>query len=670
MDFYGEDSGSEAGSERYGDVRGGEERSVTVQTAVERLERAERQRTLGFRGADEGETTEGQGQSVVGAGRVAGQSEVMRELLAAGVEESKDAVVETAEASPVEGAATVATEVKTEPEVKEEHRGGTDAFAGYGEEPSYYGGVGQRQSRVDEYGYGTAQDYYFGVEEEEEAESAPRRSPSGFIPRYTGPEARRMDRPAFGWSWSATKAVDTPAGYGVPSSGYGPGIGVKSVSSVAKVPKMVGHSAQTGGLRSQGVPTATVASVRPSVPPVMRASGPGVGRPAPSMRPMPTMAPQPRTRSGPVVQGGALNAFSLSNLVSNAVKVLPTFYSDSATVEKARDFWELFEAHTVGLPDQSRLLVFRQKIKGREAERWWSNSTIRSFKTLKVRFHNQFLSRTADELWERLETTKRERGESVEEWGDRVSDLCESLNYPNPQMRYQLFRRGLRNKRMLATLDASPASDIPEACEWLMFKDMYRPVEEDDEFSDDESSRKKGKETPVLASVDALAQQLQTFMQQQQQWQEQMTQNRWQGPRSPRNRAPMVAAATASTSSGNVGTVPSGSRPFRGISMEDDSRTQDGVPVCGRCRYKGHGRATCVRAGMKCLQCGQMGHVRSECDSNSSTGYGGNRFGGRGSRGPSRCFFCEDTGHVVAECPAIRSLRSLVPQAASTNSQQ
>ncbi|EGZ09755.1 hypothetical protein PHYSODRAFT_464419, partial [Phytophthora sojae] len=150
------------------------------------------------------------------------------------------------------------------------------------------------------------------------------------------------------------------------------------------------------------------------------------------------------------------------------------FYSDTATMEKARDFWELFEAHTAHLPDQSRLLVFHQKLKGSPAERWWNNFTIKTFATLKVRFHNQFLSRTADELWERLQTTKHERGESVEEWGDRVSDLCDSLDYPNPQMRYQLFRCGLRNKRMLATLVSGPARDIPEACEWLLAKEMSR----------------------------------------------------------------------------------------------------------------------------------------------------------------------------------------------------
>ncbi|KAG3111314.1 hypothetical protein PI124_g8310 [Phytophthora idaei] len=77
-------------------------------------------------------------------------------------------------------------------------------------------------------------------------------------------------------------------------------------------------------------------------------------------------------------------------------------------------------------------------------------------------------------------------------------------------MRYQLFRRGLRNKRMLVTLDASPAFDIPEACGRPMFKDIHCPMEEDDEFSDAGPSKKKKKDAPVLASVDALAQQMQT----------------------------------------------------------------------------------------------------------------------------------------------------------------
>ncbi|KAE8914349.1 hypothetical protein PF005_g22240 [Phytophthora fragariae] len=241
---------------------------------------------------------------------------------------------------------------------------------------------------------------------------------------------------------------------------------------------------------------------------------------------LPARAPSRSTAQGH--PKAPTNDYNSSTMVSQAVKVLPMFYSDTATVEKSRDFWELFEDHTDGFPDRSRLLVFRQKIKGRKAERWWNNSRIKSFRTLNARFHNQFLSRTADELWERLETTKRERGESVEEWGDRGSDLCESLDYPNPQMRYQLFRRELRNKRMMAMLDASPASDISDECEWLMFKDMYHPIEEDDEFSEGESVKKSKSKPAGSALVEALTQQLKTFMEQQQQWHQRLAQQQWQ----------------------------------------------------------------------------------------------------------------------------------------------
>ncbi|OWZ09676.1 hypothetical protein PHMEG_00017581 [Phytophthora megakarya] len=147
-----------------------------------------------------------------------------------------------------------------------------------------------------------------------------------------------------------------------------------------------------------------------------------------------------------------LSPIALSNVVSHVVKSLPQFFSDSATVEKARLFWNAFEANTEGLPDQSRLLVFSQKLKGREAERWWGNSSIRDFKTLKLRFHNHFLN---------------------------YGSACKLRN-ENAGSRSK--NREIVNKRCLATLDSSPACDIPEATEWLMFKDMHRPIEEEDEF--------------------------------------------------------------------------------------------------------------------------------------------------------------------------------------------
>ncbi|KAE9014034.1 hypothetical protein PR001_g15239, partial [Phytophthora rubi] len=293
---------------------------------------------------------------------------------------------------------------------------------------------------------------FYEAHVKEEPGEVPSRSPSGFIPLYTGTERRLPNPPMYGWS------VGAQASY---LGGWG-----ATVKTEPKVKQDV-----------QREPTNRV--IRPKTP-------------APGAVPVNKKQPAPASHGGAyrtvASRAPTRSAYDLSSMVSNVMKVLPVFYSDTATTEKARDFWELFEAHTSHLPDQSRLLIFRQKIKGRPAERWWNNSTIKTFSTLKVRFHNQFLSRTADELWERLQTMKRERSESVEEWDDRVSDLCDSLDYSNPQMRYQLFRRGLRNKRMLASLDSGPARDIPEACEWLLAKEMSRPIEEDDEFPEDKKT--------------------------------------------------------------------------------------------------------------------------------------------------------------------------------------
>ncbi|KAI9998588.1 hypothetical protein PInf_003137 [Phytophthora infestans] len=426
--------------------------------------------------------------------------------------------------------------VKVEGEVKTEPAPGTEAVSpGPDEVPLVGEGVPLGDDYQLAYEHGSWE--VFGQYEEDEpsvenGEPAKKKSPSGFIPQYTGTEERRWDRPAFDWSWTSkgfAPSDNTVFAYtaSVPQQPYeAPPVAVKKTVTANPVapyrttgPGVSGTGTARTATAATGGQSNAATRTHPA-PPGIR-SAPGVP-PRSAVVPRGPQAP-PRAGVRPPVR--ALPGPSRlprredwTTKMSTVMKVLPMFYSDTATVEKARDFWELFEDHTDRLPDRERLLVFRQKLKGREAERWWSSSSIKSFATLKVRFHNRFLSRTADELWERLYSTKRERGESVEEWGDRVTDLCDSLDYPNPQMRYQLFRRGLKNKRMLAALDSSPARDIPEACEWLMFKDMHRPVEEDDEFPDESRARTDSH----TATVNALRQKLDDFLLQQLEWQHQV----------------------------------------------------------------------------------------------------------------------------------------------------
>ncbi|KAI9999232.1 hypothetical protein PInf_004052 [Phytophthora infestans] len=169
----------------------------------------------------------------------------------------------------------------------------------------------------------------------------------------------------------------------------------------------------------------------------------------------------------------------------NAVKVIVPFYSDTATSERAAAFWRSYEKCTYGMDDQMRLTAFEQCLKGKVDQEWWYNSRIDSFETLRVCFHNRFIRQTSTQLWKRLKVAKRNRGESAEEWGDRIMTICEALNYPEPRMQFEFFMDGLRNTQMRAVLNGSMVASIPEACALLLYKNQHLPVEEEDEFAEE-----------------------------------------------------------------------------------------------------------------------------------------------------------------------------------------
>ncbi|ETP33603.1 hypothetical protein F442_17878 [Phytophthora nicotianae P10297] len=196
---------------------------------------------------------------------------------------------------------------------------------------------------------------------------------------------------------------------------------------------------------------------RPSLPPVSETQGdvPTV-MPAAAQR----IGTQPR-RNEPIV--------GIQTELRNAVKVIVPFYSDTATSKRAAAFWRFFEQCTHGMDGQMRLTAFEQCLNGKIGQEWWYDSRIDSFEALT--------------LWSRLKAAKRKRGESVEEWGDRIFTMCEALNYHEPRMRYEFFLDGLRIKQMKAVLNTSMVTSIPEACALLLYKNLHLPVEEEDEFA-------------------------------------------------------------------------------------------------------------------------------------------------------------------------------------------
>ncbi|KAE9097176.1 hypothetical protein PF005_g17685 [Phytophthora fragariae] len=170
--------------------------------------------------------------------------------------------------------------------------------------------------------------------------------------------------------------------------------------------------------------------------------------------------------------------------IKNAVKMIQPFYSEGSTVEKARAFWNAFERATVGLEEQLRLSAFRECLKGKTAEDWWIYSLIPDFETLRTRFHNQFVCLTPLQMIERLKNAKRTKGMSAEVWGDLISGLCNEAQCYDPQMRYQYFLSGLRNREWKAALNTLMVNSIEGAVIVLLAKNMHQPVEDDADFVD------------------------------------------------------------------------------------------------------------------------------------------------------------------------------------------
>ncbi|RAW23621.1 hypothetical protein PC110_g19949 [Phytophthora cactorum] len=65
-------------------------------------------------------------------------------------------------------------------------------------------------------------------------------------------------------------------------------------------------------------------------------------------------------------------SFGMASHIKNAVRIIQPFYSDGSSVEKFRTFWKAFERSTEGLVEPLRLSVFRECLKGKAGEDWWT----------------------------------------------------------------------------------------------------------------------------------------------------------------------------------------------------------------------------------------------------------------------------------------------------------
>lgn len=482
--------------------------------------------------------------------------------------------------------------------------------------------------------------------------SAPLYTPRGAIPSYGGT--------SFGWVPSA--AVPTPETPAVPATvtpssgparvptgGYAAGVAPSTATAAPRtgpVSISAWWSQQTSHVPSGMTAPATVTATatRPTVPATSVPMYPGGG----VSYSVPTPA-APVSGYGVTGWNASSGPVGIRSSVKNAVDMINPFYSDGYTVERARTFWAEFERITRGMDDDLRMTVFRRCMKGKTGEDWWSHSRIVDFATLRIRFHNRFLCISPPQMMERLTTTKRSRGESVEEWADRICDLCDEASIFDPLMRYQYFLSGIRNSTWTAALQTTMVNSIEEAVTVLLFKNMQIPVERDEDFA--EGGRAASAGTSVQDQMMAMMQQMQSMMAQQQQM--------MQAPRSPRGRPTVAPVQSAPVSS-------SGESPpqrFVGVSMAADQRTQEGAVVCGRCNRVGHGRAICPRQNGTCHRCHLQGHFSVECTVPNDQLPKKNG-GGGGQPRRMHCNLCQADGHFMSQCPLMQTLRNVAAREA------
>ncbi|KAE8895986.1 hypothetical protein PF010_g22176 [Phytophthora fragariae] len=224
-------------------------------------------------------------------------------------------------------------------------------------------------------------------------------------------------------------------------------------------------------------------------------------------------------------------------------------------------------------------------------------------------------------------------------------------------MRYQLFRRGLNNLRMLAILDSSPARDIPEACEWLMVKDMYRPVDEDDDFEEATPAKAAAaSETPAI--LKPMVDQVKALAQEVQEWRNKVN-NELRASPQPHYAMQTMATVPSVPPPHMQQQPPRNGQGFRGICTDDDGRDQEGAPICGCCQYRGHGHANCRRQSFTCRRCNQFGHLQVEGEQPPPPQPQPGGFqGGKGNR-RRWCSFCQVEGHTIGDNPTVKRLRDL-----------
>ncbi|ETV72184.1 hypothetical protein H257_12660 [Aphanomyces astaci] len=228
----------------------------------------------------------------------------------------------------------------------------------------------------------------------------------------------------------------------------------------------------------------------------------------------------------------------------------------------------------------------------------------------------------------------RKAKETVREYAWRINDAAQDLELRRTQA-VQIFIDGCKDPGVASCIRGSETrpGTIQECLDYLRFRDMDLDMRLNDANGHD-VPRSTSSATRVnrTNSTDATSKSTEEAMAALRADVASMMQNQLA------SLTNAVANIAPRRPSGNQPVVPN-------IRMDpDETTTQLGRVVCGRCQRSGYGREACPYTKMKCSRCNTVGHANWECSV---------PFQPRALAGDHRCYNCNELGHLRVECPSF-----------------
>ncbi|RHZ33394.1 hypothetical protein DYB37_013060, partial [Aphanomyces astaci] len=297
------------------------------------------------------------------------------------------------------------------------------------------------------------------------------------------------------------------------------------------------------------------------------------------------------------------------------------------------------------LTDIELIRIFQYRVaesKIRTVQDWWARrhreGSNRTWRSTRRAFYKEFVQKSMSaKMAEITQNSIRKVKETVREYAWRINDAAQDLELQHSHA-VQIFIDGCKDLGLASCIRGSETrpGTIQECLDYLRFRDMDVDMRLNDANGHD-VPRSTSSATRVnrTNSTDATSKSTEEAMAALRADVASMMQNQLA------SLTNVVANIAPRRPSGNQPVVPN-------IRMDpDETTTQSGRVVCGRCQRSGHGREACSYTKMKCSRCNTVGHANWECSV---------PFQPRALAGDRRCYNCNEPDHLRRVATSIRNL--------------